>query len=182
MIEKTLAKRYAKAMLSVALKEGAVPQVEELLLALKAAYKSDVMFRKALAQPRIPKAARKKLLRKPFEGKALPAFLDLLDLLVEKHRINLIPDIADSFDAMADETHGVIRVQVASTFPLSSSQEKTLQAKLHSATGKQVEMRVTVDRALKGGMSVRIGDQVLDGTVLNRLKKLRERLFERAAL
>jgi len=177
MIEKTLAKRYAKAMLSVALEEGAVEQVEEHLLALKTVYKADTAFRRAMGQPRIPKAARKKLLRKPFEGKTLPAFLDLLDLLVDKHRVNLIPDIADSFDQLADESHGVVRVQVASAFPLSTAQEKTLGDRLRAATGKKIEMRVAVDRALKGGMSVRIGDQVLDGTVLNRLKNLRERLL-----
>ncbi len=182
MIEKTLAKRYASAMLSVALKEGAVEKVEDHLLALKTVYRADAKFRSAMGQPRIPKAARKKLLRKPFEGKSLPAFLDLLDLLVDKHRVNLIPDIADSFDALADESHGVVRVQVASAYPLSHAHEKALQERLKAATGKKIEMRVTVDRALKGGLSVRIGDQVLDGTVLNRLKELRERLLGRAAL
>jgi F-type H+-transporting ATPase subunit delta len=180
MIEKTLAKRYAKAMLSVALKEGAVEQVEGHLLALKDAYRGNASFRKAMGQPRIPKAARKQILRRPFEGKALPAFLELLDLLVDKHRVKLIPDIADSFDQLADESHGVVRVQVASAFPLSATHEKTLEDRLKAATGKKVEMRVSVDRALKGGLSVRIGDQVLDGTVLNRLKTLRERLLERA--
>ncbi|HEU4338847.1 MAG TPA: F0F1 ATP synthase subunit delta [Planctomycetota bacterium] len=182
MIEKTLAKRYAKAMLAVALKEGAVEKVEEHLLALKTAYKADTAFRRAMGQPRIPKAARKKLLRKPFEGRTLPAFLELLDLLVDKHRVNLIPDIADSFDQLADESHGVVRVQVATAFPLSAAHEKTLGDRLRAATGKKIEMRVSVDRALKGGISVRIGDQVLDGTVLNRLKNLREKLLDRAAL
>jgi len=177
MIEKTLAKRYAKAMLSVALKEGAVEQVEGHLLALKDAYRANASFRKAMGQPRIPKSARKQLLRKPFEGKALPAFLELLDLLVDKHRVKLIPDIADSFDLLADETHGVVRVQVASAFPLSTAHEKSLGDRLRAATGKKIDMRVSVDRGLKGGLSVRIGDQVLDGTVLNRLKELRERLL-----
>ena len=177
MIEKTLAKRYAKAMLSVALEEGAVEQVEDHLLALKTVYRADTAFRRALGQPRIPKAARKQLLRKPFEGRTLPAFLELLDLLVDKHRVNLIPDIADSFDQLADESHGVVRVQVATAFPLSAAHEKMLGDRLRAATGKKIEMRVAVDRALKGGISVRIGDQVLDGTVLNRLKNLRERLL-----
>ena len=181
MIEKTLAKRYASAMLSVALKEGAVEQVEQHLVALKEAYKADPMFRRALAQPKIPKAARKQLLRKPFEGKTLPAFLDLLDLLVDKHRVNLIPDIADSFDTLADETHGVVRVQVAAAYPLSKAQETTLGDRLRAATGKKVEMKISVDKKYMGGISVRIGDQVLDGTVLSRLKGLRERLLDRAA-
>lgn len=182
MIEKTLAKRYAAAMLAVALKEDAVAQVEEQLVALREAYRSDPMFRRALGQPRIPKAARKKLLRKPFEGRTLPAFLDFLDLLVDKNRIRLIPDIADSFDQLADASHGIVRVQVSAAYPISGAHEKALLERLKAVTGKKVEMRVGVDRRLKGGISVRIGDQVLDGTVLNRLKGLRERLLERAGV
>ena len=182
MIEKTLAKRYATAMLSVALKEGAVGQVRELLLSLKAAYQQDAAFRGALAQPRIPKAARKELLRKPFEGKAPASFLDLLDLLVEKHRVNLIPDLSDSFDALADESRGVVRANVQTTFALTPAQEKRLLEVLNAATGKKVEMKVAVDRGLEGGLSVRIGDRVLDGTIVNRVKGLRERVHVRAAL
>jgi F-type H+-transporting ATPase subunit delta len=182
MIEKTLAKRYAAAMLAVALKEGAVEKVEEHLVALREAYRADVAFRRAMGQPRIPKAARKKLLRKPFEGRSIPAFLDFLDLLVDKNRVRLIPDIADSFDQLADASHGIVRVQVSTAFPLTGAQEKALLERLKAVTGKKVEMRVAVDRRLKGGISVRIGDQVLDGTVLNRLKELRERLLDRAVL
>ena len=181
MIEKTLAKRYASAMLEVALKEGAVEQVESLLLSLKAAWKADAAFRGALLQPRIPRDARRKMLRKPFEGRVPPAFLDFLDLLVNKNRIKLIPDIADSFDVLADESRGVVRAQVATTFALTPAQEKRLHETLKTAMGKEVEMQVAVDRGLKGGLWVRIGDRVLDGTAASRLKGLRERIHDRAA-
>ena len=182
MIEKTLAKRYAEAMLSVAGKEGVVTDVESLLLALKEAYVRDQAFRKMLAQPRIPKPTRKKILRKPFEGKAPASFLDLLDLLVDKNRVELIPDIADSYDTLADELNGVMRVQVSSTYPLSPSHEKTLHDKLKAATGKTIEIRVNVDPGLKGGLAVRVGDRIIDGTVIYRLKYLRERLLERITM
>ena len=182
MIEKTLAKRYASAMLSVALKEGAVDQVEGHLNALKAAYQADAAFRGALAQPHIPKAARKKMLRKPFEGKTLPAFLELLDLLVDKHRINLIPDIADSFDLLSDESQNLVRVRVETAYPLSKAAEKTIEDKVRAARKRDVDMRVEVNPALKGGLLLRIGDLVIDGTVLYRLKNLREKLLERASL
>jgi F-type H+-transporting ATPase subunit delta len=182
MIEKTLAKRYAVAMLAVALKEGVVVEIEALLLSLKEAYAKDAEFRKALAQPRIPKPARKKILRKPFEKNAPAGFLELLDLLVDKNRVGLIPDIADSFDQLADEANGVMRVQVDSTFPLSPAHEKTLHDKLKAATGKTIEIHVKVDPGLKGGLAVRVGDRIIDGTVLHRLKYLRERLVELSTL
>ena len=182
MIEKTLAKRYAVAMLSIAGKEGVVPEVEALFLSLKEAYVKDQAFRKMLAQPRLPKAERKRILRKPFEGKAPTSFLDLLDLLIDKNRIALIPDIADSFDQLADEVNGVMRVQVDSTYPLAPAHEKALHDKLKAATGRTIDIRVKVDPGLKGGLAVRVGDRIIDGTVLYRLKYLRERLLERSTM
>jgi len=178
MIEKTLAKRYAAAMLAVAVKEGLVEQVESNLLALKQVYETDAMFRLALGQPQIPKAARKKLLRKPFEGRAHPAFLDFLDLLVEKNRVTILPDIATMFDELADVTQGVVRVGVRSAFPLNDRQRQELDQQLARVTGKKVVLQESVDKALKGGMAVRIGDTVIDGTVAHRLARLREYLAE----
>ncbi|MBI4563709.1 MAG: ATP synthase F1 subunit delta [Planctomycetes bacterium] len=179
MIEKTLARRYAAAMLSVAEREGAVEDIERHLLALKEAYQKEAAFRRAMGQPRLPRAVRKKLLRKPFDGRVHPAFLDFLDLLVDKHRLHLIPDIAESFDHLADASQGIVRVAVRSTFPLSDSQRRTLLDLLVKITGRKVSLEETVDRSLQGGLSVRIGDSVIDGTVAHRMKELREHLLER---
>jgi F-type H+-transporting ATPase subunit delta len=178
VIERTLAKRYAAAMISVAIKENIVADVESDLLALRKAYEGDATFRMALGQPRIPKAGRKSLLRKPFEGRANKAFLDFLDLLVEKQRVNLIPEIAEMFDLLADATQGVVRVKVSSAFALTPPQRVALDDKLVRITGKKILLEESVDRRHRGGMSVRIGDSVLDGTATGRLKKLKEYLYE----
>ncbi len=177
MIERTLAKRYAAALIAVAIKEGIVEQVEGDLLALKTVYQQDARYRLALHQPSIPKAGRKKLLRKPFEGRSNQAFLDFLDLLVDKNRVDILPEIADMFDMLADATQGVVRVGVSSAFPLNDKQRETLKSKLASLTGKKIEMRESVDRKHRGGVSVRIGDSVLDGTAAGRLKKLKDYLY-----
>jgi F-type H+-transporting ATPase subunit delta len=176
MMERTLAKRYAAAMLGVAIREGIVADVEGQLLALKEAFEKDALFRNSLSQPKIPRAARRKILLKPFEGRAHQTLLDFLGLLVEKNRVALIPEIADAFDLLADATQGVVRVDVHSAHPLTEPQRASLSDRLVRITGKKIQLQETVDRTLRGGMFVKIGDSIVDGTIARRLKGLRERL------
>ena len=117
MIEKTLAKRYAAALLKVTDADGSTEETEQLLLALKDAYLAQKNFRNLLAQPRIPRTVKKGMLRRIFEGKAKKSFIDFLELLIDKNRQELIPDIADTFDALSDASRGVVRVQVRTWRP-----------------------------------------------------------------
>lgn len=178
MNEQTLARRYASALLALSEKEGTVEETEANLLALKEAWKKTEPFRQALRSPKLPRATRRQLLRKPFEGKTGKSFLDFLSLLVDKKRVNLIPDIADAFDRLADTSRGVVRTQVRSWKPLDEKTRVTLREKLAKITGRKIELTEQVDPALQGGLMVQIGDSILDGTVAYRLKRLRERLLE----
>lgn len=178
MIEKTLAKRYATALLAVSDKEGTTEETESTLLALRDAYRQGPMLRSVLLQPKLSRTERKRLLRKPFEARSSKSFLQFLDLLVDKNRVELIPEIADMFDRLADASKGVVRVGVKSFLPLSEKEKATLQQKLVKLTGKKVVLEAETDATLKGGMLIRIGDTVVDGTVAQRLKALGERLAE----
>lgn len=177
MIEKTLAKRYATALLEVNHREGTVEDTESTLLALKSVYEKDARFRSVLGSPKVSRAQKKDLLRKALAG-ASTSLQEFMGLLVEKRRTDLIPDIADMYDRLADATKGVVRVQVKSAFPLKPDQESKLRGELERLTGKKIEIEASADRALRGGMLVMIGDSVVDGTLANRLKGLREQLNE----
>lgn len=178
MIEKTLAKRYAAALLRMTDQEGTTEEVEQMLLALKDAYLADKPFRSILSQPRVPKSFKKSILRKAFEGRAKPSFLDFLTLLIDKNRQDIIPDIADMFDRLADSSKGVIRVLVRSWRPLLDPHRATLEAKLTRLTGKKIALEAQTDPSLKGGLLVMVGDTVIDGSVAQRLKVLGERFRE----
>jgi len=177
-MEKTLAKRYAAALLAVSDKEGTVEDTEATLLALREAWGKSPLLRSILLQPKISRPERKRMLRKPFEERSSKTFLRFLDLLVDKNRVELIPEIAEMFDRLADSSKGVVRVGVSSFAPLSEKEESTLQQKLIKITGKKVVLETQTDATLKGGMLLRIGDTVVDGTVARRLKALGERLAE----
>ena len=178
MIEKTLAKRYAAALLKVTDAEGSTEETESLLLALKDAYLSQKEFRAVLSQPRVPRAMKKRLLTKIFEGKAKKSFIDFLQFLVDKNRQDIIPDIADMFDRLADASKGVVKITVKSWKPLSDAQRNTLQSKLERLTGKKIAIDARVDASVRGGMLVMYGDTVIDGSVAHRLKEIGEKFRE----
>lgn len=178
MIDRTLAKRYASALLKVTDAEGSTEEAEALLLALRDAWRAQRGFRDMMRSPRIPRAAKKALLRKVLGGKARESFLQFMDLLVEKNRAEILPEVSEVFDRLADASAGVVRVKVRSWRPLSDGHRATLAEKLAKITGKKVQIEAETDAALAGGMSIRIGDSVVDGTVAHRLKALGERLKE----
>ena len=176
MIERTLAKRYAAALLKVTDAEGSTEEVEALLLALRDAWKAQRGFRNIMASPQVPRSAKKQLFRKILAGKARESFLQFLDLLVDKNRSKILPEVSEVFDRLADASAGVVRVKVRSWKPLSEGHRATLNATLGKMTGKKILIEAETDAALKGGMLVRIGDSVVDGTVAHRLKTLGETL------
>ncbi len=178
MIERTLARRYAAALLRVTDPEGSTDEAEAMLGALREAYARQKPFRGVLSQPRVPRSAKKALLRKAFEGRARPSFLQFLDLLVDKNRLKLIPELAGTYGRLADASRGLVRVRVRSWRPLSEAHRARLADQLVRITGMKVEVQAETDASLRGGMLVRVGDSVIDGSVSYRLKSLREHFQE----
>jgi F-type H+-transporting ATPase subunit delta len=178
VIEKTLAKRYAAALLRTTDPEGSTEEAEGLLLSLGQVYRADKAFRGLLAHPQVPRAAKKKLLRKAYEGRARDSFLRFLDLLVDKNRTDLIPELAEAFDRLADASKGVVRVKVVSWKPLDEGRREKLAGTLSRMTGRKILLEAATDASLRGGMRVHLGDSVLDGSVAQRLKVLGEKFRE----
>ena len=178
MIERTLAKRYSAALLRVTDPEGTTEEADSLLQALRGVYEQLKPFRATLSHPRVPRARKKALLRKAFEGRARPSFLQFLDLLVDRNRLDIIPEIAETFGRLADLSRGLVRVKVRSWRPLSDAHRQRLAGQLGRITGKRVEIQAEADASLRGGLHVRIGDTVIDGSVAHRLKSIREHFRE----
>jgi F-type H+-transporting ATPase subunit delta len=178
VIDRTLAKRYAAALLRVTDAEGSTEETEAVLIALRDAWRAQRGFRDMMVSPKVPRTAKKGLFRKALAGTARESLLRFLDLLVDKNRAVIVPEVAEMFDRLADASHGVVRVKVRSWKPLSDAQRATLSDKLVRITGKKIQIEAETDAALRGGLQLRIGDSVVDGTVAHRLSALGERLRE----
>jgi len=110
-----------------------------------------------------------------------PKQMNFLRLLRQKSRLGLGSSIASFFRELLDEERGIVRAEVTSATPLDDDQRQRLLDKLSRDTGKQVALEARVDPSILGGIIVRIGDRMVDGSTRNRLRSLRTQL-ERAAL
>jgi F-type H+-transporting ATPase subunit delta len=179
MRELSAATRYARSFLLVAANRGIVEEVEAQLLNLKEAYLAEPKVRAFMTNPRIPIRAKLGAVEKAMSGKVHALTLIFAKILVQRRRFTLIAEIADAFDRMADAYRGVVRIQVHTFGPLKDAQREALHAQVtRLLKGQKIDLQVEEDRSLLGGIWVKVGDTLIDGSISTKLKTLRERLFD----
>jgi F-type H+-transporting ATPase subunit delta len=171
-----VATRYAQALVDIALDpkyrlESA--QVASALETFEQAIRSSKDLRNVLDSPAVP-AVRKHavIARLGADINLQPLVRNFFYVLIDHRRIALLGDIRRSFQTLLDERLGVVRADVSSALPLDEAQRARLVTELTRLTGKQVRCEYTVDPALVGGVSARIGSTIYDGSVRGRLATL----------
>jgi F-type H+-transporting ATPase subunit delta len=178
VIEKTLARRYAAALLKATEAEGTTEAVEQFLRGLRDAWNGNRAFRAVLSQPQIPRDRKKALLRKPFAAAGSRAFLEFLGLLVDRNRQDVLPEIAEVYDLLADAAKGEVRIQVRAWKPLTDDERRRLQEGLQKQIRNKVRLEEKSDPDLLRGLLCYVGHTVADGSVRHHLKVLGEKLAE----
>ena len=174
---KSASLQYANALADVALQQGAAEPVLKQLNDFAGAYAESAELRNFLASPAITikekHAVAEKLSARLGASKILRNFLFLV---IDHRRTLMIPELAEAFQAVIRERHGVAEAAVTSAVELSAAQKKTLGQSLEKKTGKKIEAQYAVDAKLLGGVVVRIGDTVYDGSLQHRLNEMRAKL------
>ena len=169
--ERILAGRYARALFACA-----AARKEETAVAADLAACSGVLSGALplLRDPRVPAAQKKGLVRDSLDGSASSLTADFLEFLIEKKRFGLLPTVAGDFDRLILQARRVVRARVRSARPLSEADRKRLRQSLEAFAGTGVELDVAQDPELLGGVSVRLGDWVLDSSLRGQLQSLKE--------
>ncbi len=179
MREESVARRYAAALFEQAQRGGNVAVVgDELALAAQTVAQTGTL-RALLGQPLVTEERKKLALRNAFGDRVSAPVLAFLDLLVDKRRIGLLPEVQREFARRVLEYRNIAHARAVTAVPLSPEQTAALERSLEARTGKDILLETAVDPSVLGGVLVRIGDTVLDGTVRGNLERLREQLLAR---
>jgi F-type H+-transporting ATPase subunit delta len=173
----SLARRYARALLDIGQEERqlrrVLSEVEEFGKTLDGSPELREAMEAEHANRRDKQAALEAILS---QAGFLPSTKSFLSLLIEKGRMNILPQILVALRRMVEELEGIERVEVVVPMALSGTQKDLLRTVLERRTGKKVVLEETVDSAVLGGMVVRMGSTVYDGSVRTQIRQIRENL------
>jgi F-type H+-transporting ATPase subunit delta len=168
------AKRYVQAVVELAREQGSFDAWQRDLGVLRAVV-SDADVRVFLDNPSVPVADKVRAVDAVMTG-TQPEAKNLAHMLIERRRTGIIQDLADLFDEAALAEKGIVLVDVTTAEPLDDAGQNLVREHLSRLLGKNVELRPHVDPEIIGGLVARAGDQVIDGSVVNQLRRLRARL------
>jgi len=168
---------YAEALFELARAEGRLDVVEDELYQVARIVEGSDALRTTLTDAAIPIERRTQIVEELLGGaNASNLTRSIVGFIVAAGRGRDLPAIVDEFvqRTVADRQHQV--ADVRSAVPLDGEQRRRLAEALSRATGKEVEVKVTVDPSILGGLVAEIGDRVIDGSVATRLQQLRNTL------
>lgn len=169
------AKRYAEALLELAVESADVDAFSAALERIARAVGPEAL--RLLAAPSFPLAARQAALEHATAGE--PSVIrTLLETLLVRRRIALLPAIARAYRDLLDEREGIVKVVITTAIPLDQPWRREIMGRLEREIGRRLRARFTVDPAIQGGLVVRIGDHQVDGSVHTRLAVLRQQLAQ----
>ena len=177
MIGGSLARRYARALLDIGQEERQLRRVLGEAEEFGKALDGSPSLREAMEAEHVNRRDKQVALDAILSKAGfLPSTKSFLSLLIEKGRMNILPPILVELRRMVEELEGVERVEVSVPMPMSPAQKDQLIGMLERRTGKKVVLEETVDPAVLGGMVVRVGSTVYDGSVRTQIRQLRENL------
>ena len=173
----TVGNRYAKALLDLAVRSHSVDTYRNQLLSVSQIYQTENALRTFLLSPHYELTTKRRLLSRVFDGKIRKNILYLLLLLLDKGRIEFLPDVSSAYARLADEYQNILNITVTTALPLTQAQIDRIGEQFRNVChGSSVKMTVQTDRSLIGGVKVAIGDRAYDGTVKGKLLKMKSAL------
>jgi F-type H+-transporting ATPase subunit delta len=176
MREPTIAKNYAETLLELAQKAGDLGGWGEMIDRMADAMESDRRLRVFLESPRVSAQRKNEILQKAFGGQLPRNFVRFLQALVTHRRQMLIPAIAHEYHDLVDRVEGRVHASVTVAREPDERDQKVVIDQLSRTLGKTVVPHFHVNPSILGGLIVRVGDTVLDGSVRRRLAKLRAQM------
>ncbi|MBM2810528.1 MAG: synthase delta subunit [Chloroflexi bacterium] len=168
------ARRYADALFSIAAERGTEDAWGGELDSLAAVVQHPAAL-SALAGPDLSLEQKGRIINAA-AGPLSREVRSLADILLQRKRIGLAPQLAEEFHRRIRQQRGIELADVISAVPLAIDEKRIVEERLAHYLGRTVEIRMRTDPAIIGGIVARVGDQLIDASVRGRLESLRKRL------
>jgi F-type H+-transporting ATPase subunit delta len=167
----TIARPYALAAFDFAKQKGTLKSWSELLTAAVAAVANEQMGT-LIASPRVTPGQLQGLMLALCGGSIDQPGRNFIHLLIDEHRLSVLPEIAHQFESLRAEEERSIDVEVRSAVALDEPQKQKIATALKTRLGREIRLHCEVDSGLLGGVVIRAGDKVIDGSVSTRLAEM----------
>ncbi|MBI2843020.1 MAG: ATP synthase F1 subunit delta [Armatimonadetes bacterium] len=174
MIDRSIVRRYATALFNAAQAADVVDLVESDLGLIAYTLETVSRLQEAMVSPLIPAKTKREIVTSIFHGKIHEITLFYLYLLIDKDREEVIRQTEEEYIQLANGARGIVVADVTAAVEMTDDEVLRLKARLSEYTGKRVEIKLQVNPSIIGGIIVRIGDTVMDGSVTGHLRRMRE--------
>jgi len=172
-----LTRRYAKALVEIAVEEKAVEAYGDELATVKEVLAREELLRQLLDSPTLALEKKEAMLADLCKLLELSeGMVKFLGLLLSKGRLCFLGQIEDNYRRQADDLSGIISAKITSASELDDVQQQAIATSLEKQTGKQIALTVEIDADLIGGLQAEIGGRLFDGSVKTQLKQIEESL------
>ena len=176
MLNKSVARRYAEAFFGIARETNKIDEYQAELEKIVKTIEETDQLKQYLSHFLIPAKDKKETMQKIFGNQVSSMTLNFLLMVIDKRREQYLGAICSEYEAMADESRNIQKAELITAREVTDADVKTLAEKLSASTGKTVILKTTVDPSLLGGVKIRMGDRIIDGTVAKKLQMLKENL------
>ncbi|MEF9992148.1 MAG: F0F1 ATP synthase subunit delta [Paraclostridium sp.] len=173
-----IASRYAEALFQVGEESNSTEKLYNELKAVVDIIKENTEFSNILKSPIVSKEDKKTLLSNIFGAQIDKEMLNFMKILADKDRLSFLASIQEAFKALLNKKNNILEGIAITAVSMKEDEVKALQAKLSTKYNKTVILKNEVDESILGGVLVRLGNEEIDGTVKNRLDKMKEQLSQ----
>ncbi|GGH84083.1 F-type H+-transporting ATPase subunit delta [Pullulanibacillus pueri] len=171
-----VAKRYAGALFEVAKERGTIDAVEEQLGLVNQIVAESTDLKKMLYFPGIAGEVKKKVVEEIFKTEVNGEVLNLLKILIDRRRESILEDLQASFVEIANDYRGILDVNVTTASPLDKDEEEKIMEAFGQIYDKKLRLHTKVDPKVIGGVLVKVGNRLYDGTLSGKLNRFHQEL------
>ncbi len=169
---------YARALFEMAQAEGVISRVEEELFRLRELLKNNSDLLEFLKDPNVRHEGKRKALSDLFQGRVHPLVLNALITLSDQDRAGRVLQVIEEFSASAAGATQKVSGEITTAIPLDNATLNRLATELSRITGKSVQLFQKVDPLILGGAIIKVGEQIIDGSLRRKLDQIKERLAQ----